>query len=213
MNLLYVYLFCIGLVVEALILFSNEERKIVKVLLADNGGSWGEWHPPRFCAEGAYATGYTMKIEDDQHGHDDTSLNAILLRCRFLHKGSDAGVIESGEGPWGVWLQWTECSHGINQTFSFLTSFNLQVEPYQGGGDDTAANYVKFKCRNLTDNTGSSEHELALENGKGLFGSYGSWSESCPWNTAICGMRVKIEDDQHGRDDTALNDVQFYCCE
>ncbi|KAL3881965.1 hypothetical protein ACJMK2_028347 [Sinanodonta woodiana] len=130
MKLGYVLLFCIGLA-EAFLLVPTEERNIVKRLFTDNGGMWGDWHPPQFCAEGAYATGYTMKIEDNQHGHDDTSLNAILLRCRFLHKGSDAGVIVSGEGPWGVWLPWTECSHGRNQTFSFLTSFQLQVEPNQ----------------------------------------------------------------------------------
>ena len=52
---------------------------------------------------------------------------------------------------------------------------------------------------------------------KGNGGEWGTWStvESCPVNTAICGIRTQIEPYQGSAttdDDTALNGVEFFCC-
>jgi len=43
---------------------------------------------------------------------------------------------------WGSWGSWDEC--GDSQ---FVYGFSVKVEPYQGDGDDTMANGVKFFCR------------------------------------------------------------------
>ncbi|XP_071162934.1 vitelline membrane outer layer protein 1-like isoform X1 [Mytilus edulis] len=189
-------------------------RQHIKTIGVSNGGWWGDWHPPHFCADGFFATGYNMKIEGNQHGHDDTSLNAILLRCMGFdnHYG---GTIESGEGSYGDWIGWTDCEKfGVHKNQTYLTSFSLQVEGDQGGGDDTAANYIKFKCRDFDDDR--DESELAHPPGHGLFGGYGGWSESCPTHSAICGIQTRIEGPQGGGihgDDTSLNNVKFFCCD
>ena len=48
--------------------------------------------------------------------------------------------------------------------------------------------------------------------GHGDFGSFGLWSESCPVNSAVCGIQARIEGPQGRGDDTALNNVKLFCC-
>lgn len=47
----------------------------------------------------------------------------------------------------------------------------------------------------------------------GLWGTWGASSESCPIGSAICGIQVKMESYQGKGDDTALNDLKFFCCD
>ena len=49
-------------VCHALVLVHNAPRKVVKILTVDNGGPWGTWHAPVFCAADSFATGYNMKV-------------------------------------------------------------------------------------------------------------------------------------------------------
>ena len=46
-------------------------------------------------------------------------------------------------------------------------------------------------------------------------GQWGNWSEivKCTANNVICGLRVQIEAPQGIGDDTALNNVDFHCCQ
>ena len=99
-------------------------------------------------------------------------------------------------------------------TFTLLwyTICNLSIAWYydlnQGiFTDDTSANAIRFTCRKLN---GNNTYQLNWK--KGQWGEFGSWSKECPMSTAICGMRVKVEWYQGGGDDTALNNIEFYCC-
>lgn len=59
----------------------------------------------------------------------------------------------------------------ITQYFHFY--FEKVIPPLilKGDGDDTAANFIKFKCRDFDDDRDKSE--LAHPPGHGLFGGYG----------------------------------------
>ncbi|KAK3105982.1 hypothetical protein FSP39_010114 [Pinctada imbricata] len=90
----------------------------------------------------------------------------------------------------------------------FMTSFILNVEqPIEG--DDTAANYVNFRCRKFD----GSKQRIIKCNHVTTYGYYGQWSSSCPSDFAICGMETKSEPNQGSGDDSALNDVTFFCCD
>ncbi|XP_071162937.1 vitelline membrane outer layer protein 1-like [Mytilus edulis] len=191
---------------ESLLITHDSPRNVVKVLQIDNGDDWGTWNPPQYCADGHFAMGYNMKIEVPQGSGDDTALNSILLKCGSA-AGQYGGYIVSGQGTWGGWVGETLCEN--TETQKFLTSFALQVENRQGGSDDTAANFAKFKCRDLDV---EPEYDLAHPPGHGEWGSYGAWSQSCPLSSAICGIQTRVESPQGSGDDTALNDVKFYCC-
>ena len=71
-----------------------------------------------------------FKIEGNQFTGDDTSLDAIKLRCGDLHGNGYIADIESDEGDWGQWTALISCkTHaGVDASHDFITAFQLQVE-------------------------------------------------------------------------------------
>lgn len=82
----------------------------------------------------------------------------------------------------------------------FLVAFALREEAVVTPGDNTAANNLRFRCSDSTE----------LE-GPGLnWGKFGGWSDSC--SKGVCGLQTKVEEPRGILDDTALNDLQLFCC-
>ncbi|XP_039878621.1 vitelline membrane outer layer protein 1-like [Simochromis diagramma] len=156
---------------------------------------WGDWGVTEMCPVGSYAVGFSIKVEAQQGSGDDTAVNGIRLYC-FDPSSKQQTTVQSSVGSWGDWTAVKSCETG------YLASFMLRVESAQGQGDDTSVNNIKFICSG----TGAQ-----LE-GDGLqWGEWGHWSRKCP-KGAICGLRSRVEEPQGSGDDTALNDVQFFCC-
>ncbi|XP_067412468.1 vitelline membrane outer layer protein 1-like [Emydura macquarii macquarii] len=168
-----------------------EARSYISTLNVSNGGQWGVWGEKEFCPSG-YANGFSLKMEGFQGfgvTYDDTALNGIRLYC------TDGSSIESTVGPWGEWSSKKMCKK------SNLMSFNLLVEPPQGDADDVAADNIHFKC----------------SDGKWIFDGGSFWVSivtKTNWcsSGAICGIQTKVQTYQGRGDDTALNDVKFFCC-
>ncbi|XP_053241208.1 vitelline membrane outer layer protein 1-like [Podarcis raffonei] len=165
-----------------------EARFTASLLTVSNGGKWGTWGPLKFCPQGYFANGFSLKVESDEVPGDQTGLNGIRLHC------TDGSTIESKVGPWGSWTQAQYCSRGN------LVSFSLRVEEGRGIDDDTAANNIMFICK---DGEVLEGHGLSR-------GHFGSPSRRC--TGSICGIQTRVEDKQGLSDDTALNDVHLYCC-
>ncbi|NWH74610.1 VMO1 protein, partial [Piaya cayana] len=173
------------IVLLSLCILCTAGREYISVLTVPNGGHWGKWGNQQFCRNG-YANGFALKVEPSGFGRDDTALNGIRLRCQ------DDSIIESLVGKWGTWTSYQICPKG------HLISFSLRTEESQGEGDDTAANNIQFRCLDDT-----------VLIGDGLsWGTFSSWSKSCN----ICGLQTKVEHPQGFGDDTALNNVRFFCC-
>ncbi|XP_053241229.1 vitelline membrane outer layer protein 1-like [Podarcis raffonei] len=162
-------------------------------LSVPNGGPCGKWGPIEFCRKG-YANGFTLKVdpwERFQVFKDDTSLNGIRLIC------TDGSEIQSAVGPLGKWTKTETCPEGS------LISFSLRVQEERGILlDDTSADNIRFSC----------EHGAVLTGHSNDWGTFGPWSAICPQG-AICGIRTKVEPQMEKGDNTALNDVKFYCCD
>nr|XP_060637972.1 vitelline membrane outer layer protein 1 homolog [Anolis sagrei ordinatus] len=174
-------------------------RRNYSLASVTNGGRWGDWTWIDMCPEQSYAIGFSVKVEP--YGGvltDDTSLNGIRLYCSTDETDDIMYTIESDTGRYGHWSEIRWCpADGV------LRAFQLQTEPDQGAGDDTSVNNIRFRCSN----------GLTLEEVGGPFGDYSEWSNTC-YKGGICGMQTKQESYRGAfMDDTALNDVRFFCCE
>ncbi|XP_032124616.1 vitelline membrane outer layer protein 1 homolog isoform X1 [Sapajus apella] len=175
---------------------ADEQNGYTAVIEVTNGGPWGDWAWPEMCPQGFFASGFSLKVEPPQGGPgDDTALNGIRLHCACGNVLGNAHAIESKSGRWGEWSEPLWCPGG-----GYLVAFSFRVEAPLPYGDDTAANNVRFRC--------SDGEELQ---GPGLnWGDFGNWSSPCP--KGVCGLQTKIEGPRGPSDDTALNDVRFFCC-
>ncbi|KAL7982932.1 hypothetical protein Chor_013538 [Crotalus horridus] len=155
---------------------------------------------------------------------DDTALNGVRLHCTGGSHGGkpEAKTVESQSNvareevvlggrrvastesflplpplSWGHWTDPLQCLPG-----SYLTGFSLRVERVRRGVNDyMGATNLRFVCSD----------GRVLE-GQGLpWGEYGAWSPSC--RKGLCGIQTKQEA-MRGvlMDDSALNDVRFFCC-
>ena len=155
-------------------------------------GYWGDWGPVQYCPNNGYAVKFKQRVEEDRGGRDDSALNSICLVC---NQGQE---VCSSTGWWGSWATSSECKAGFIQA-------NFKIESMQGGGDDSAANELKLRCGD-----GSSNNWKTTSNA----GKWGSWQgvKSCGYKKVICGISTRIERQRGGRDDSALNGVELYCC-
>lgn len=163
-----------------------------------NGEEWGYWQEEAYCNPGLYVRGLTIRVEKPQGSGDDTALNNIQLHCADRNGTVREKFMSKGAHEWGEWGNDTLCGYG-----DFLRGFALRVQPPQESGDDTAVNSIQFKCSDGT--------EREPLNG----GTWGDWGEYqyCSPGSVVCGMSLRIEPQQGNGDDTAVNDVKFYCCE
>lgn len=114
-------------------------------------------------------------------------------------------MIRGASGFWGDWTNQAFCPLGKG-----VIGFQLQQEKSQGGKDDTAANDLNLFCED-----GSmliTKFPLSKQIEKP---NLGNWSErkNCLEGQVICGLSVQIEKKQGSGDDTALNNVDFKCCQ
>ncbi|XP_028835258.1 vitelline membrane outer layer protein 1 homolog [Denticeps clupeoides] len=171
-------------------------RAYTSMLTANNGGEFGNWTWPEMCPDEFFAVGFSLRVEGNQYGLDDTALNGIRLICGKKEDRSFLYTVESHTGYYGEWTETQWCPSGV------LKSFQLRVEPSQGMfGDDTSANNIKFRC-----SSNPSLEGVGME-----WGEYGHWSQECT-DGGICGIETKMEEFQYGLDDSTLNDVRFHCC-
>ncbi|XP_051734803.1 vitelline membrane outer layer protein 1-like [Ctenopharyngodon idella] len=175
----------------------STHRSYKSTLTVGNGKYLGSWGFTDMCPSGTYAAGFSLKVEETSYfRYDNTALNGIRLHCiNPSSPDEDYITIESRVAKWGEWTAIKWCPSG------FLKAFQLRVEPDQGLSDDTAANNIRFKCI----------EDLVVQGDGTDRGEWGEWSQKCE-GIGICGIRTRIEEPQGTGDDTALNDVQMYCC-
>ena len=166
-------------------------------------GFWGNWAQCfDWCDEGtsSFASYAKLKSESPRGGSgDDTGLNAMELTCVQYNSSPpvETTVLKSLQGGWGSWQARNDECGGQP-----IIGAKMMLEPKQGSGDDTAANRMAFKCASGTWIYPDSRT------------AWGIWlpAQECPANTAVCGMRTRVEPSQGNGDDSALNGVELACC-
>ncbi|WP_420876248.1 hypothetical protein [Pseudomonas kermanshahensis] len=162
------------------------------------------WTGAVYCPYGTFANGFQIKLEGQQGSGDDTAMNGLWLVCKGATGGAEH-VIQSGMGDWGKPVEPTQkCPAG-----EFLFSYELREEPHRGPNhDDTSANGLRFGCRPY-----GSDQEIPSGTPLSQPGFWGDWRprSKCGGKSLIVGVETLIEPAKSDNDDTAMNDVRFFC--
>ena len=114
---------------NSICLLCNNNAKVCSSL-----GSWGKFHYSEKSEAGF--NGANFKREPDQGWpYDDTE----GVDIKMYHDG-DCFTVEGGH-EWGEWQGMQRCNQGER-----ICALRTQVEPPQGGNDDTALNGVELWC-------------------------------------------------------------------
>lgn len=127
------------------------------------------------------------------------SLPAVQTTCSNRRGTTTATDVKPHDGWRGSWSTYATCPAGYH-----ITALRLQVQAPQGvWRDDTAANTLQARCSD------GRSTVLTHDNSNDI----GEWSEwvTCPSGSAICAIKIKVEQ-QGAADDTALNDIEAGCC-
>ncbi|KAF7652303.1 hypothetical protein LDENG_00098580 [Lucifuga dentata] len=125
------------------------------------------------CPNNLFAVGFSLRVEPNQYGGDDTALNGIRLICAKDGSRSFLYSVESHTGYFGDWSHPQYCPAANNIKFRCSTNPTLEgpgtswgeyghwsrecreggicgietkVEEYQYGLDDSSLNDVRFHC-------------------------------------------------------------------
>ncbi|RNA41172.1 vitelline membrane outer layer 1 -like protein [Brachionus plicatilis] len=183
-------------------------REYITVIGSDRHTNWGDWHDPVFCPGYSFAVGVDIKFERYVWAGDDTHLNAIRLTCddtastkvERVHLENDILGLLGESAKLAHFFTKEQLSNGCDNMGKFI-GFKFEAEP-RISGDDTAGNMITMYC----EGKGSVWFNLQY------FGTkIKETKKYCPDGQAICGIRTQIEPKVKG-DNTALNNVDFYCC-
>uniref|UniRef100_A0A2P2IA81 Vitelline membrane outer layer protein 1 homolog n=1 Tax=Hirondellea gigas TaxID=1518452 RepID=A0A2P2IA81_9CRUS len=131
---------------------------------------------------------------------DETAINAIKLYCS-TEEHHDDGYITSATGPEGTWYGMRVCSS------EFLTGFRGKVLEYQGiFTDDVAVQDFEVECNFGEEIIGGIDVEAKFNEGE-----WSTWAV-CSLGRAVCGLQTRVEAPQLLDDDTAITDINFFCC-
>ena len=56
-------------------------------------GDWGDWGTVEWCPHATIAQGFSLKVEPNKAGLDDTALNAIRLNCKLVWIGTSNCIV------------------------------------------------------------------------------------------------------------------------
>ena len=71
-------------------------------------------------------------------------------------------------------------------------------------------NSYEFRCQYPHINA-STNSSVILSSHPGYWGEWSNWTD-CPHGSAISGIKTRVQLNQGGGDETALNDAEFTCC-
>ncbi|XP_047736584.1 vitelline membrane outer layer protein 1 homolog [Hyalella azteca] len=188
-----------------------QTRDVTQVLFLNNPYDAGDWGPIGICPEFSFVHAFEILFYPPG-AVDETAINAVKLYC------STEQQVVSATGPEGDWYGYVVSATGAEGDWygmrvcpkTFITGFRAQVLEYQGPfTDDVAVQDFEAECNFGEDILPG----IAAANEKGKF-NVGEWSvwARCEAGSAVCGLQTRVEAPQVADDDTAVTDVNLFCC-
>ncbi|KAF2359643.1 Vitelline membrane outer layer protein I (VOMI) [Trinorchestia longiramus] len=175
-------------------------RNVSGLLTVNNPYDAGTWGKPQFCPPDSFVHSIAILLQP-KGTRDETAVNAIKLYCRAENQTYDNNYVISARSFRGNWCDTQVCTKG------FMTGFRARVRP-KGGMfiDDTALQDFQGQCR-------ASQQLLMGVPPSQQFrsGQWSRWAE-CPLDSAVCGLKTRVQSFHSFLDDIAVTDAQLYCC-
>jgi len=162
-------------------------------------GAVGSWGSMKEAPIGYYGCGAQLRSEADQGDiNDDTAGNGLRIKfCRYTD-WNDQVLYTIDIGLFGDWKSVIMCNSG-----TYIIGGRIQFESAEaGGGDITALNGLKIQCADMNRNNRNEKTVYA--------GTWGDWTSLVESDVQfVTGAKTRLQSDQGGDDDTALNGIQF----
>jgi hypothetical protein len=179
-----------------------DTRDVSTTLFLNNPYDAGDWGPIGLCPSESFV--HAIEVQFYEPGAlDETAVNGVKLYCSS-QSFVDTGYVTSATGPEGSWYGMRICNT------PFVTGFRARVLDYQGAfTDDVAVQDFEAECNfGLETLPGISTAEKTL---KWNEGEWSVWAQ-CPQGNAVCGLQTRVEPPQVADDDTAVTDINLFCC-
>lgn len=113
--------------------------------------------------------------------------------------GATANITTNDTTPWGEWGSFERCPNG-----TYAHGFQLKSERFQGiFSDDTALNGIRLFCGD------PDKNDTAVITS--AVGPFGDWGKVFKCDFELNGFQILVEPPQGAGDDTAANNIGFYC--
>lgn len=157
--------------------------------------NWGNWNEFDACPNNEAAKSIKFNIQSNQGSGDDTSINAVEIRCT---NGYRANTINGTSTPvYGTWNTESTCS-----AKSYLIGIQVGAQASQGSSiDDYAITNLNALC---------SDGKWFFANGPNNGFKFGP-EKYCREGTYIIAIRGQTENVPGAKDNTGLNNIIFKC--
>ncbi|SFD40942.1 hypothetical protein [Pseudoalteromonas denitrificans] len=143
-----------------------------------------------------------LKLIKKEQKKEIKTINSGVISTLGYYENGYYVIEATNATPWGVWGSPQFC-----ESDQYVTGFKVKIESQQGDGDDTALNAIQLTC----ESGGWNRTKKYISSSQSAWGTWSSLGACSGNDVRFNGYDFRVEAEQGSDDDTAANDIDFYC--